>query len=127
QQSATTENTTGYDITLVFPSKPTKSEKRLPTSKPIHRSPELHQILKDLDMSNFDLSTEKPTSIYLGSNRKTNHLYNANSHDFLDNNYRKTTTHHKPPSDGKFTLSIHKFFREGLSTSYLKNVPKLLR
>lgn len=119
------------DITLEFPSKPAKLE-YLPASKHSKKyaNNNLEQILKDLDMSNFDISGEPYLASYsalLAKKSNAQHSPESNYAFFTENHLKSAQPTKASSESSKFSLSIHKFFRESLPSTYLRNVPKILR
>ena len=134
--SSLRENQTQFlDFFLEKPTSTKSSELLVSTSKPLRPNPtsNFHQTIKDLDMSNFEINNDGQFPTFLSPPSKQSNSDYLNSLSFYENTFSglkptstaADTAANKSPA---FTMSqIHKFFRESLPTSYLKNVPKILR
>ena len=75
-------------------------------------------LLKDLDMSNFELK---------GIQSYSNIMNQVSKQTPKKSKHQISKSNDLTPNNGKLSLSIHKFFKEGLSGQHLKNMPKLIR
>ena len=110
------------------PNRLTTNRPKIDLSKSIDsNSLSLEQILNDLDMSNFELSTEKTFSHNSNNGRKIKPHHLKSIHNLQEINLQKVQQNNLEPEGAKLSLSLHKFFREAFPSQYWKSVPKLLR